>query len=166
MKILIISGLIVFLFNSCSANYEKAFISKYNLEEFSQFNGVDMSFRGADKQKNLVIYGYAPDFINNTSKVGYYLIRLKEQNYQVVEMKWTLIENNDKADTIKLQHLAQTFIMYRIPRLNVDTAGNVFVYLKDVEKLALVRFANENELQKRSREVKWINIKHNWYKPR
>lgn len=123
-----------------------------------------MSFRGADKQKNLVIYGYAPDFINNTSKVGYYLIRLKEQNYQVVEMKWTLIENNDKADTIKLQHLAQTFIMYRIPRLNVDTAGNVFVYLKDVEKLALVRFANENELQKRSREVKWINIKHNWYK--
>lgn len=125
-----------------------------------------MSFRGADKQKNLVIYGYAPDFINNTSKVGYYLIRLKEQNYQVVEMKWTLIENNDKADTIKLQHLAQTFIMYRIPRLNVDTAGNVFVYLKDVEKLALVRFANENELQKRSREVKWINIKHNWYKPR
>lgn len=156
----------MFLFNSCAANYEEAFISKYNLEDFSQFNGVDMSFRGADKQKNLVIYGYAPDLINNTSKVGYYLIRLKEQNYQVVEMKWTLIENNVKADTIKLQHLAQTFIMYRIPRLNVDTAGNVFVYLKDVETLALVKFTNENELQKRSREVKWINIKHNWYKPR
>jgi len=166
MKILIMSSLIMFLFNSCATNYEKAFLAKYEFEDFSQFKEVDMSFRGADKQKNLVIYGYAPDLINNTSKVGYYLIRLKNQNYQVVEMKWTLIENNVKADTIKLQHLAQTFIMYRIPRLNVDTAGNVFVYLKDVETLALVRFANENELQKRNKEVKWINIKHNWYKPR
>lgn len=160
------SGLIMLLFNSCATNYEKAFISKYCLEDFSQFNGVDMSFRGADKQKNLVIYGYASDLINNTSKVGYYLIRLKKQDYQVVEMKWTLIENNVKVDTIKLQHLAQTFIMYRIPRLNVDTAGNVFVYLKDVETLALGRFANEKELHKRSKEAKWVNIKHNWYKPR
>ena len=159
-------GLIMSLFNGCASKYEKAFISKYNLEDFSQFNGVDMSFRGADKQNNLVIYGYAPDLINNTSKVGYYLIRLKKPDYQVVEMEWTLIENNVKADTIKLQHLAQTFIMYRIPRLNVDTAGNVFVYLKDVETLALVRFTDENELQKRSKEAKWININHNWYKSR
>lgn len=55
---------------------------------------------------------------------------------------------------------------YRIPRLDVDTTGNVFVYVKDIETLALVGFANENELQKRNKETKWINIKSNWYKPR
>ena len=71
-----------------------------------------------------------------------------------------------ESDTLKLQHLAQTFMQYKIPRLKVDGQENVFVYLKDVETLALVRLANENELQKRSKEVKWINIKYNWYKPR
>ena len=71
-----------------------------------------------------------------------------------------------ESDTLKLQHLAQTFMQYKIPRLKVDGQENVFVYLKDGETLALVRLANENELQKRSKEVKWINIKHNWYKPR
>lgn len=158
--------LIMFLFNSCATNYEKAFLAKYEFEDFSQFKEVDMFFRGTNKENNLVIYGYAPDLINNTSKAEFYLIVLNNQNHEIVEMDWKLIENNVKADTIKLQQLAQTFIMYRIPRLNVDTAGNVFVYLKDVETLALVRFANENELQKRSKEVKWINIKHNWYKRR
>ena len=77
-----------------------------------------------------------------------------------------MIEYDVEADTLKLQQLAQTFMRYRIPRLDVDTAGNVFVYVKDVETLALVGFANENELQKRSKETKWINIKSNWYKPR
>jgi hypothetical protein len=33
--------------------------------------------------------------------------------------------------------------------------------VKDVETLALVGFANENELQKRNKETKWINIKSN-----
>jgi len=82
-------------------------------------------------------------------------------------MEWELIENNVKADTLKLQHLAQTFIMYGIPRLVVDTAGNAYVYLKNFEKLAFTRFANENELQKqRNKGLKWIHIKHNWYKRR
>lgn len=57
-------------------------------------------------------------------------------------------------------------MQYNISRLEVDEPGNVFVYLKDVEKLALVRFANENELQKRNKKENWIRIKHNWYKPR
>jgi len=55
---------------------------------------------------------------------------------------------------------------YKIPRMDVDTAGNVFIYLKDVETLALVRFANEDELQKRNRESTWTKVKNtdNWYK--
>ena len=125
-----------------------------------------MSLRGTDKHNNLVIYGYAPDFINDTSRVGFYVIKLEKEHYQIAGMRWTLMENNVEADTLKLQHLAQVFMKYEIPRLDVDKDGNVFVYLKDVETLALVRFANENELQKRNKEIKWINVKPNWYKPR
>ena len=55
---------------------------------------------------------------------------------------------------------------YEIPRLDVDEQGNVFIYLKDVETLALVRFVNESELMKRSKETKWIKVKDNWYKPK
>ena len=75
-----------------------------------------------------------------------------------------MTEYDVEADTLKLQHLAQTFIMYRIPRLDVDTAGNVFVYLKDVETLALVRFIDEKEMLKDPRE--WVNIEDNWFKPK
>jgi hypothetical protein len=84
---------------------------------------------------------------------------------QVIKAKWTT-EYYVEADTIQLQHLAQTFIKYKIPQLNVDKQGNVFIYLADVETLALVKFANESELQKRSKEVKWVNVTSNWYKPK
>jgi hypothetical protein len=55
---------------------------------------------------------------------------------------------------------------YKIPGLYVDTAGNVFVYIKDFETMAFVRFANENERLKRSKEYTWKKIKNtdNWYK--
>ena len=104
--------------------------------------------------------------VRDTSKVGCYVVILDKTSYRIINAKWTLIEDSVNADTVKLQKLAQVFMKYEIPRLDVDKDGNIFVYLKDVETLALVRFANENELQKRNKEVKWINIKHNWYKPR
>jgi hypothetical protein len=159
-----IGSLIMVLFNSCAVHYENKFLTKYEFENFSQYNGIDMSFRGSNKDGNFVIYGYAPDLKNYTSKAGYFVITLDKQNYQAIETKWTLTENNVNADTIKLQQLAQTFMKYEIPRLNVDTAGNVFVYLANVETLAFVQFINESELLKRSKETKWIKVKNNWYK--
>ncbi|MGB4542731.1 MAG: hypothetical protein WBI03_07820, partial [Bacteroidales bacterium] len=79
-----------------------------------------------------------------------------------------MTEHYVEADTLKLQHLAQTFMKYDVPHLKVDTVGNVFIYLKDVETLALVRFANDNEMLKRSKEYTWKKIKNrdNWYKPK
>ena len=161
------SFLIMLCFNSCiGPSYEKAFLSKYEFEDFSQFENASVFIRGGDGEGNPIIFINAPHFIRDTSKVGGYVVILDKKNAQVIGAKWSLTKSYVNADTVKLQQLAQTFMRYKIPRLNVDEQGNVFVYLKDVETLALVRFANENELQKHSKEGNWINIKQNWYKPR
>jgi len=161
---IIISSLVMLIFNSCAVHNERAFLAKYEFEDFSQFKGVNIFKRGTDKHNNPLLVMDAQHFINGTSKVGCYVVILDKKNYQVIETKWTLIENYVNADTIKLQKLAQTFMKYEIPRLNVDIQGNVFVYLADIETLALVQFINESELLKRSKETKWVNIKNNWYK--
>ena len=164
MRKLIIFCLIMLCFNSCIGP-EKVFVAKYEFEDFSQFKNVCVFVRDVDGERNPIIFVDAPHLVRDTSKEGCYGVTLNKKNYQVIKAGWA-VEYDVKADTLKLQHLAQTFMQYKIPRLQVDEQGNVFVYLKDVETLALVRFANENELQKRNKEIKWINIKHNWYKPR
>ena len=153
------------LLNSCfGQSKENAFITIYELEDFSQFKGVNIFKRGGDKNDQILVMD-ASYFVNDTSKIGCYVITLDRKNYQVIKAKWTLTEYYVDADTIKLQQLAQAFMKYEIPRLDVDEQGNVFIYLKDVETLALVRFANKSELLKRSKETKWIKVKDNWYKP-
>jgi len=145
---------------------EKEFLVKYEFEDFSQYNDVDMLLRGSDKQGNFIVLGYAPYFVNDSSKVGYYVVTLDKTNHQVIEAEWASTKDYVNADTVKLQQLAQTFMKYKISRLRVDKQGNVFVYLVDFERFTLARFVNESELQKRSKEMKWVNIKNNWYKPK
>ena len=165
LKEIAIIYLVMLLSNSCiDQSNEKAFIAKYGLEDFSQFKDIDMTFRGSDKQGNFIVFGYAPSLIN-TSGAGYYIITLDSKSYQIIETGLMRAEDYVNADMIKLHQLAQTFMRYKIPRLNVDAQGSVFIYLENAEALALVRFANESELLKRSKEMKWIKIKDNWYKP-
>jgi len=158
--------LMMFLFNSCiGQSKEKAFIAKYEFEDFSQFNDVHVFIRGVDRERNPIIFVNAPNSVSDTAKVGIYVVVLDKKSNQIIETKWTLTENYVDADTIKLQQLAQAFMKYKIPRLKVDEQGNVFVYLKDFETLALVRFENERELLKNPNK-KWKIIKGNWYKPK
>lgn len=163
LKEITIICLIVLLFDSCMGqSKEKVFIAKYEFEDFSQFKGVDMALRGADKQGNFVVFGYAPHLVKDSSKIGYYIVILDKENYQAIESKLLRTTYYEDADIIRLQQLAHAFMKYKIPRLDVDEQGNVFVYLKDFETLALARFMNESELQKYPR--KWVRIKSNWYK--
>jgi hypothetical protein len=106
-----------------------------------------------------------PNLINGISK-GCYVVMLDRKNHQAIETRMSRKEYYIDADTLQLKQLAEKFMQYEIPRLYVDEQGNVSIYLKDFETLAMVRFANENELQKRSKETKWKNIKSNWYKPK
>jgi hypothetical protein len=147
------------LLNSCVLQYEKSFLDKYEFEDFSQFNDVSIFYRSQN-----VIFINAPNLIYDTVKVGYYVVKLDKKNSQITEAKW-MMKNNVNADTVQLKQLAQTFMKYEIPRLNVDKQENVFVYLADVETLALVRFVNIDELLKYPKQ-EWVNISNNWYKPK
>jgi len=145
---------------------EKEFLDKYEYEDFSQFKGVNMDVRGYDDRGKIIITGRI-DFLKNDSlKFGYYTLKMDTQDNNITYMHWICADKEVELDTIKLQHLAKNFMKYQISRLDVDTAGNVFVYIKDFETRAFVRFANENELKKRSRESTWTKVKNtdNWYK--
>ncbi|HPU46384.1 MAG TPA: hypothetical protein PLQ91_01980 [Bacteroidales bacterium] len=158
--------LILLLYNGCEQHRrEREFLDKYEYEDFSQFNNVHIFIRGGDRE-SIDIMLNAPYFIKDTSRIGLYIVTLNRKSHQIIEGKWTLAEHHVEADTLKLQQLAQTFMKYKIPGLYVDTAGNVFVYIKDFETMAFVRFANENERLKRSKEYTWKKIKNtdNWYK--
>lgn len=159
--------IILLLYNSCEQHKrEKEFLDKYEYEDFSQFKGVNMEIRSYDDSGKILIPGRI-DFLKNDSlKFGYYTLKMDTQDYNIPYMHWICADKEVELDTIRLKHLAQTFMKYKIPRMDVDTAGNVFIYLKDVETLALVRFANEDELQKRNRESTWTKVKNtdNWYK--
>ncbi len=160
-----ISSLVLYSYGKCRDYFhEKEFLASYELEDFSQFKGVDMILRGADKQGNFLVFGFASNLVKDTSIVLSYAIILNRENCQIVKIELAQKSDHLNADTLKLQGLAQKFMQYEIPRLDVDTAGNVFVYLKDFETLALVRFVNDSELQKHSKETKWSNIRGNWYK--
>jgi hypothetical protein len=166
MKIIrntIITFCISLLFLSCGGlTEEKAFLAKYEFEDFSQFKGIEVHKRGGDENHQMLTM-IVSNLQNDSSKAGFYLVTLDKINFHVVEANWTN-EHYVYPDTLKLQQLAQTFMNYKIPRLCVDTVGNVFIYLIDIETLSLVRFANENELLKRSKEVEWTKVKDNWYK--
>jgi len=112
---------------------EKEFLDKYEYEDFSQFKGVNMDVRGYDDSGKIIITGRI-DFLKNDSlKFGYYTLKMDTQDNNITYMHWICADKEVELDTIKLQHLAKNFMKYQISRLDVDTAGNVFVYIKDFE---------------------------------
>ena len=164
LKQIITNCLILLCFYSCiEQSKEKVFLSKNEFEDFSQFNNVSVFIRGGDSEKNPIIMIDAPRLVNDISKVGLYVVTLDKKDYRIINAKWTLTEDSVNADTVKLQKLVQSFIKYEISRLDVDIEGNAFVYVKDVETIALARFVNDSKFLNRHNE-EWENIKGNWYK--
>ena len=161
-KVIFSIFIMFFWWSCCGQTKEKVFLNQFEFEEFLQFKDIDVSKRGGNNyQQTLALFiSYS---VNNKSKTGCYLVTLDKKNYQVLKTKWTT-EYFVEADTTKLQQLEQEFIKYNIPLLRVDTLGNVFIYLKDAETLAMVKFTNESERLKRSKETKWIKIQGEWYK--
>lgn len=163
LKKITICFLILICFISCiEQSRREAFLSKYAIEDFSPFKELTIVKRGGNHNE----YGLAldsPCFVNDTLKTCCYFIRLDKKSNQVIRAEWTT-ETKVTADTLKLQELAQVFIKYEIPRLDVDIEGNVFVYLKDIETLSMAQFADNSGFLKHYHQA-WTRIKGNWYKP-
>lgn len=154
-------------FVSCYRNTkEKAFLAQYEFEDFSNFCGTSMIVRGITENKDICIYGHISYLVNNTLKETPYYLIVDKKNYQIKKINFIKNKSSSINDSLILQQLVFTFMEYQVPRLEVDIDGNVFVYLKDVETLGMVKFANKDELLKRSKEMKWVRITENWYKPK
>ncbi len=169
----IIICLAILLCNGCIMQPQAiAFLNQYESEDFSQFNKASVFIRGVF-EKNFVIFVDAPHLIRDSLNAGCYVVMLDRKSYQVIQSHW-MTDFDVDADTLKLQQLAQALMKYGIPRLSVDEQENVFVYLKDVESLALVRFANEEEVEKMRIKYDaiephywkrcWKKARGNWYR--
>lgn len=165
LKKVAICSLILLCINSCiEQSRREAFLSKYEFEDFSEFNNVHIFIRDEDSGNPIVMMN-APNLVNDTSDIGLYVLQLDKNDYHVLDSKWTYGGEEIDADISKMQQLAKVFINYKIPRLYVDEAGNVFVYLKDVESLAMIRITDSLHFPK-SFNHSWVRIRGNWYIPK
>jgi hypothetical protein len=144
---------------------EKNFLDKYEHEDFSQFKGTYLLYRGIDTNGNYIVCIDAylkSDFSEYRSGT----ILLDTSKYEMVYMHWLLrADDTNLIDTSRFENLAKKFINYKIPYMRVDTSGNAYIYLNP-DELSFVKFVNENEVLIRSKEYTWKKIKNrdNWYK--
>lgn len=164
LKDILISLFFLYLFvqtyDICFDYYKKiSFISQYESDDFSRFRGVSMMLRGTDSADNYVIYG-EKELYHNVCSIPFTI---------VVDQRTLLIVNLDSSqkerlDSIEFQQLIYSFFKYDIPRIDVDLNDNVYIYIKDFETLAMVRFTNGIEFTHEATEREWKKIKGNWYK--
>jgi len=83
------------LYGECCAYFDKkAFLVKYEFEDFSQFKNVSLFIRGGDSERHPIVVVDAPHLVRDTSKVGYYVVTLDKRTHQVKEAKWINIKSN------------------------------------------------------------------------
>ncbi len=96
---------------------------------------------------------------------GYYIVDINRQDHSILTTEgWTLGTSTSKEDTSALQNIAMQFSTYDVPRIDVDLAGNIMVYLDDVESLGLIKVSDINHIHVSDKTLN--HIEGNWYKCR
>ena len=150
---------------NCLTKQENIFLESFGNEDFSKFKGCTMIYRGIDEEKNKLIVGVVPKQKEDYNNLICINLRVKDKNSFRLE-----VLNNDNVicktdvDTAFICELAERFLDFDISELRVDTDGNVSVAICE-DELDLFMFVNEQEMQKRGKEVVWEKICDNWYKP-
>ncbi len=103
--------------------------------------------------------------IYDNNHPGYYIVDINRQDHSILTTEgWTSGTSTSKEDTSALQNIAMQFSKYDVPRIDVDSAGNIMVYLDDVETLGLIKVFDMNHIHVSD---KILNpIEGNWYKCR
>ncbi len=168
MKRISISFIISLLFlTNCGSMQinEETFLSQYEFDDFSQFKGTSVFIRGFDSKKNPIVFINAPHLLQDTLNTGLYAVTLDKNTNDVITSKWLTTEFA-KADTSRLNQLAQTFISYNVARLEMDEVENILVYFNDVKTLKLAKLVDTVAMKKHYKEFEWIRVKGYWYKPK
>jgi hypothetical protein len=153
------------LLGCCDSSEDMKFLTKHEYDHFTQFKGTYMFYRGQNKEQYSLVVLLAPSRQNHFDEICFFYIYFKDTNNFNFFCN-NLGNNNVCCDTNYIIGLTSKFLSYKISELEVDTIGNVRIDWYDYPELELVRFVNEEEMLKRSKETKWIKVKDNWYKPK
>lgn len=158
---------IILLLTGCR-NYveEKKFLSKHELDDYSDFFEVNMIYRGVTKNNDLCVFGWYKSHIKTESlKDISYIMTIDSMSYCVNDIEFMRVNSYTKEDSVRLAQLSKKFLSYKIARIEMDENGNLYVYLKNFEKYSLVKFANDIEFKKNRKSNGWKKIADSWYVP-
>nr|WP_295876242.1 hypothetical protein [uncultured Chitinophaga sp.] len=144
------------IFADCCKSPCKAFLEKYRKEDFSPFKNKYILNRGIDHSDHSSIL-----FVYDERDDGPYMVKVNRTSGKIVGTSTHLMKDASNPDSVFKQQLAMKFIRYHVDGLDVDSVGNVFVWITH-DQPDLIRVAGKIDMpgfdEKHYRETK-----DNWY---
>lgn len=129
----------------------------------SPFPKNTVVFVRSGNMSEITVFVKSQNYDNNHS--GYYIVDINRHDHSILTTEgWTLGTSTSMEDTSALQNIAMQFSKYCVPRIDVDLAGNIMVYLDDVETLGLIKILDINYIHIGDKTLSHID--GNWYKCR
>ena len=119
-------------------------IRKFDMTE-SPFPKNTVVFVRSGNRNEITVFVKSQIYDNNHS--GYYIVDINRHDHSILATEgWTLGTLTSKEDTSALQNIAMQFSKYDVPRIDVDLAGNIMVYLDNVESVGLIKVSDINHI--------------------
>ena len=147
---------------NCHLQQEQKFLEKYGNEDFSDYKGSTLFYRGIDEDGRKMVAGFVSTQQGTCNSC---FINAFVSNNSNCKLLYDTILFGEVLDTAFVQNKVTRFLEFEISELRVDTCGNVAIAFSE-DYLELYMFVDENEVQRRSKEVKWKKVVGNWYKPK
>ncbi|MBC9914022.1 hypothetical protein [Chitinophaga varians] len=158
MKIVCLVGIfsLLILVSGCYRYARSTFLEKYADEDFSPFKNIYILNRDYDPDKHTSIL-----FVFDEREDGPYVVRVNSTLGKIVGTSTHMMDDARNPDSILKQQLALKFMQYHISALDVDSVGNVRVWMKH-EHPDLIRVSNVMNIPEYNRSD-YKKIKGNWY---
>ncbi|HEX9511697.1 MAG TPA: hypothetical protein VF939_14505 [Puia sp.] len=149
---------ILFAFVGCGnmEQAKRAFIKKYNNENFDVFQYKSILIRTFDRNRNYIIY-----FFDDTHKEPY-VLTVDKADSSITRISYDLIKDSSQVDKDEMNKLIKKFFTYQVPALGVDSNKNVIVSFDGDEHNNIVRVSNQHFFE-HSRKSWWTNITSDWF---
>jgi len=144
---------------SCKTNDARDFVNKHHNDDFNQFANTGFILRTFDEGNPVV---FVSTNLANAYNQGPYIITVDAKDKSIIKENKTLMGHDSSfVNRDEIMGLTNKFLNYEIRWLSVDTIGNVFIGLSNIEKPDLIRFSN---LRYKTEEYSdWKHIQDMWY---
>jgi len=156
MKFLLIA--LSFIFVGCGSleQAKRAFVKKYNHENFDDFRGTSLFLRTSDRNGKYLIYFW------RAPQERPYILKVGIADSSIAEIDYSWIEDSSRIDKDTTDRLVKKFLRYKIVGLAVDSSKNVSVNFDADYHNNIVRISDQRYFE-RSPKSWWSNITDNWY---